>query len=267
MALDREAHDSAAPSSRADLAAEQIAAMIMNGELQGGDRLVEEDLARRLGMSRLPVREALRTLTQEGLVTILPRRGAFVSRYGRDEMVEVYDVRAELLGFAARLVAASIDEERLAELEVILSEMRQSVARDDVDAFVVQHQRLRRIVWESTPNSVLRELIWQVWRRGVRFRVVALHLPGRMARSLHTHEELVRAFRQRDSAYAERLMWVLSQDAKQALLDHYFAAGEAGTEPPAPALPDLSSFALPRATDEPRRARRARRADSSVAST
>lgn len=234
--------------------------MIMNDELQGGDRLVEEDLARRLGMSRLPVREALRTLTQEGLVTVVPRRGAFVTRFGRDEMVEVYDVRAELLGFAARLVAESIDDERLAELEAILGDMRRSVAAQDVDSFVVHHQRLRRIVWESTPNSVLRDLIWQVWRRGVRLRVVALHLPGRMERSLHVHEELVRAFRQRDSAYAERLMWVLSKDAKQALLDHFFGERTDGTARPEPTLPDLSTFRLPRAPDEPRAQRRARRA-------
>src|SRR5215212_4879211 len=122
MALHREALDPVAPASRTAFAAEQIAGMIMNGELQGGDRLVEEDLARRLGMSRLPVREALRTLTQEGLVTVLPRRGAFV---------EVYDVRAELLGFAARLVADSIDEERLIELEAILAEMRKTVTQGD----------------------------------------------------------------------------------------------------------------------------------------
>ena len=233
--------------------------MIMSGDLAGGDRLIEEDLAGRLGMSRLPIREALRMLTQEALVTIVPRRGAFVTTYGRDEMVEVYDVRAELLGFAARLVAESIDEARLTELEAILVEMRAAVARDDVDAYVEHHQALRRIVWESTPNSVLRDLIWQVWRRGVRLRAVALHLPGRMARSLHTHEELVRAFRQRDSAYAERLMWLLSQDAKQALLDHYFGAGQDADARVEPALPDLSAFRLPRAADEPRRERRARR--------
>src|SRR5215218_5092284 len=171
---------SSAPASRAVVAAEQIAAMIMSGDLQDGDRLVEEDLAGRLGMSRLPVREALRMLSQERLVTILPRRGAIVTPYGRQEMVEVYDVRAELLGFAARLVAETIDDERLAALERILVEMREAVAQEDIAAFVQQHQQLRRIVWESTPNSVLRDLIWQVWRRGVRFRVVALHVPGRM---------------------------------------------------------------------------------------
>jgi DNA-binding GntR family transcriptional regulator len=259
MALPRDARDSSAPASRAALAAEQIAGIIMNGELQGGDRLVEEDLAGRLGMSRLPIREALRMLTQEGLVSILPRRGAFVTSYGRHEMIEVYDVRAELLGFAARLVAESIDEARLSELETILSGMRQAVAGDDVDAFVKDHQRLRRIIWESTPNSLLRDLIWQVWRRGVRLRVVALHLPGRMARSLHVHEELVRAFRQRDAVYAERLMWVLSKDAKQALLDHYFSAETDSPGPPEPSLPDLSLFRLPRAADEPRRRRGGRK--------
>jgi len=249
---------SAAPASRAAVAAERIAGMIMNGQLQDGDRLVEEDLAGRLGMSRLPIREALRMLTQERLVTILPRRGAFVTPYGRQEMIEVYDVRAELLGFAARLVAESIDAQRLAQLEAILIDMRQAVAQDDIEAYVEEHQRLRRIVWESTPNSLLRDLIWQVWRRGVRLRVVALHLPGRMARSLHIHEELVRAFHQRDSAYAERLMWVLSKDAKQALLDWYFGDRAEGAERFEPTLPDLSAFGLPREADEPQPRRRAR---------
>ena len=157
-------------------------------------------------MSRLPVREALRTLVQEGLVTVLPRRGAFVTRYGPRESVEVYEVRAVLLGFAARLAAQSIDAERLEELEQVLGEMRAAVAQDDYAAYIDGHQRLRRIVWESTPNSLLRELIWQVWRRGLHLRAIALRLPGRLARSLHAHEQLVRALRERDGYYAERVM-------------------------------------------------------------
>ena len=237
------------------IAAEHIATMIMNGRLRDGDRLVEEELAGRLGMSRLPVREALRTLAQEGLVTIVPRRGAFVTTYGLREIVEVYEVRAELLGFAARLVAETIDENRILELEAMLCTMRQAVARNDADTFVVAHQELRRIIWECTPNSVLRDLIWKVWRRGLRLRVVALHLPGRMDRSLHVHEQLVRAFRQRDSNYAGHLMWVLSMDAKQALLDEYFGDGADQTERLDAELPDLSTFQLPSAPDAPRRQR------------
>jgi len=246
-------HQTGAPASRAVLAAEQIAAMIMRGELQDGDRLIEEDLAGRLGMSRLPVREALRTLEQEGLVTVLPRRGAFVTRYGPREIAEVYDVRAELLGFAARLVAQTIDAERLDALERILDEMREAVAREDYAAYVDGHQRLRRSVWEATPNSLLRDLIWQVWRRGLRLRAVALQLPGRMARSLHVHEQLVRALRDRDAYYAERLMWLLSMDARQALLDQYFGAGQDGQARIERELPDLSAFIPPRAPAELRR--------------
>lgn len=245
-----------APASRAVLAAEQIAAMIMNGELQDGDHLIEEDLAGRLGMSRLPVREALRTLEQEGLVTVLPRRGAFVTRYGPREITEVYDVRAELLGFAARLVAQTIDAERLDALERILQEMREAVARDDYAAYIDGHQRLRRSVWEATPNSLLRDLIWQVWRRGLRLRAVALRLPGRMARSLHVHEQLVRALRDHDAYYAERLMWLLCMDAKQALLDQYFGEGGEARARIEPDLPDLSAFTLTRAPTELRRNRR-----------
>jgi DNA-binding GntR family transcriptional regulator len=241
------------------LAAERIAAMIMNGELQDGDRLIEEDLAGRLGMSRLPVREALRMLEHEGLVTVLPRRGAFVTRYGPREITEVYDVRAELLGFAARLVAQTIDAERLDGLEQVLEEMRAAVARDDYAAYIDGQQRLRRSVWEATPNSLLRELIWQVWRRGLRLRAIALRLPGRMARSLHVHEQLVRALRERDAHYAERLLWLLSMDAKQALLDQYFGGNGAGKERRERIerdLPDLSAFTLPRAPTELRRQRR-----------
>lgn len=246
---------SSAPASRAVLAAERIAAMIMNGELQDGDRLIEEDLASRLGVSRLPIREALRMLEHEGLVTVLPRRGAFVARYGPREITEVYDVRAELLGFAARLVAQTIDAERLDALEQILAEMREAVARDDYAAYVDGQQRLRRSVWEATPNGLLRELIWQVWRRGLRLRAIALGLPGRMARSLHIHEQLVQALRARDAFYAERLMWLLSMDAKHSLLSQYFGDSDDGQERIEPDLPDLSAFTLGRAPVELRRAR------------
>jgi DNA-binding GntR family transcriptional regulator len=248
---------SPAQASRSTLAAERIATMIMSGELRDGDRLVEEDLASRLGMSRLPIREALRTLTQEGLVTVLPRRGAFVTSYGRDEMVEVYDVRAVLLGFAARLVAQSIEPERLDELERILGEMREAVAAGDYDSYVPRQQRLRRIIWASTPNRLLRDLIWQVWRRGLRLRVIAIHLPGRLERSLHAHEQIVRAIRDRDSLLAERAMWMLCMDAKQSLLDQYFGddgGGDAGH--PDPALKDLSAFEPPTMAAAPRRRRR-----------
>jgi DNA-binding GntR family transcriptional regulator len=181
-----------------------------------------------------------------------------VTRYGPREITEVYDVRAELLGFAARLVAQTIAAERLEALERILDEMRAAVAHDDYAAYIDGHQRLRRSVWEATPNGLLRELIWLVWRRGLRLRAVALRLPGRMARSLHIHEQLVRALHERDAYYAERLMWLLSMDAKQALLDQYFGGngpGNEGRKRIERELPDLSAFTLSRAPNEVRRQR------------
>ena len=95
---------------------------IMSGALAGGERLVEGRLSEELGVSRMPVREALRQLASEGLVTIEPRRGATVTQFSEEQVRELVEVRATLEGLNAKLAAKRHDPAKVRELQDILSE-------------------------------------------------------------------------------------------------------------------------------------------------
>jgi DNA-binding GntR family transcriptional regulator len=104
----------------------RLVADIRAGTLRPGDRLTETDLADRLGISRTPVREAIRQLESDGLVTHIPRVGAVVRRLDYAEITELYEMRAVLEGTAARFAARAASDVELAELGAINAEMRQA---------------------------------------------------------------------------------------------------------------------------------------------
>ena len=115
-------------SSLRDHAYEEIQTMIVSGELPSGERLIEEALGHRLGMSRNPVREALKLLEQKGFVSIQPHKGAVVGRLARSQALDVFEMRVVLDGFAARKAAESATEENLAELRSILDAGQEAIA-------------------------------------------------------------------------------------------------------------------------------------------
>lgn len=238
---------------RAVVVTDQIAAMIVNGELKPGERLVEKDLAGKLRISRLPVREALRALTQEGLVTVIPRRGAFVTEYGAQEIAELYEVRAVLHGYAARLAAQSITAERLDELDRVMTEMREAVAQNDPDTYAEIQFRMRSIIFASAPNSVLRELISRLWRRAFRYRFILFRQPGRLQKALQLNEILLQAVKNHDGYKAERVMWLVVEDSKQDILTRVLGEKESGAQAHDEELPDLSRFSLPKVTVQSRK--------------
>jgi DNA-binding GntR family transcriptional regulator len=109
-----------------EVVAEAIRGMIVRGELAAGERLLEDRLAEQLGVSRNPVREAIRSLEATGLVEVLPRRGAYVSKIDVDDARKLLEVRGILEGFAAEVAAASGDEELVRTLDRIIDEGRRA---------------------------------------------------------------------------------------------------------------------------------------------
>src|ERR1051325_9596968 len=97
---------------------------IIRGRLEAGERVLEIDLARRFGVSRQPVREAIRSLEREGLLTSLPNRGTFVTRVSLEDAVAIQDIRAELEGLAARLAVLNLTDGDFRRLGEIVQEMR-----------------------------------------------------------------------------------------------------------------------------------------------
>jgi DNA-binding GntR family transcriptional regulator len=120
-----------APASAVREAYEFLRRRIRDGQLQSGVRIKAEEVAAELGISRMPVREALRQLDTEGLVTIRPNRGAVVTRLGPDEILELFEMRAALEGIAIRRAVSRFDEDNFEEIGLILSRLDR--ARPDID--------------------------------------------------------------------------------------------------------------------------------------
>ena len=152
-----------------------------------------------------------------------PRRGAFVARMSRAEFAETYDVRAMLEGFASRLCAEHIGQKTILELEDALVQMRDAVAGDDVNRYFSLALQFQQIIWDNTPNRVLRELLQTLWRRSLKLRLVAMRLPGRMQLTLPSYEKMLEALRAHDARSAEMITWLQVQDGKRTLLNNYFS--------------------------------------------
>jgi DNA-binding GntR family transcriptional regulator len=173
--------------------------LIIRGELPPGQHLIETDLARQLGVSRQPIREALHRMEAEGWVDLRPSQGAFVHVPTDSEVDELLDVRALLDAETARLAARTATPSHLARLREILAEGQAAVAQDDVSRAVAANDAFHAEVARIAGNSVLAELAGIVGRRVQwYYRMVA---PERGPGSWPEHGELTDAI---EAADAER---------------------------------------------------------------
>ena len=139
--------------SAQQLAYTTIRDRIRSGRLPGGTWVVAEEIAGELAISRMPVREAIRQLDAEGLLTIRPNRGAVVTELGAEELEELFEMRAMLEGLAARRATARIDDD--AEDQLFLALRRLKRAAGEVDAFIAQHNALHDMICRlgTTPGG------------------------------------------------------------------------------------------------------------------
>ena len=183
---------------------QQITHAIVTGRLQPGDKLVEVQMGKQLGVSRAPLREAFQRLEQIGLVEKIPNRGTFVSTLTERDIKELHNVRELLEGLAARLLAQRCDPQAIASLESILEAMRQAAAEDDQSRMITLDADFHDALIELSDHSLLREL-WVVI--GLRLRRFLLLKRQRLYLSLADaapiHEPIVRAIAAGDAVRAE----------------------------------------------------------------
>lgn len=176
---------------------------ILSGALPGGERLVEGRLSEEMGVSRMPVREALRQLASEGLVTIEPRRGATVTQFSEEQVRELVEVRATLEGLNAKLAAKRHDPEKIRELEDILSEGVRLAESSDAVTLMRLNQRFHDALANIAANSVLRDIM-----RSLRDRTALLFAPmntGRGKQNWQEHAAILRAVIDGDAELAALL--------------------------------------------------------------
>ncbi len=192
--------------TRAEHIRRHIAEDIVRGRLAPGAPLEEVELARHFGVSRTPVREAIRQLEVEGFARSRPRRGAVVASLSADRLAEMFFVMAELEASCSRLAALAMTEAEHAELDRVRRACAVAVERDDIAAYLEANDQFHDFVYEASHNAFLAELTRGVRRRVSPFRNAQFYSAGRLARSLAEHDQVVEALRKRDGESAAAAM-------------------------------------------------------------
>lgn len=185
---------------------DQIEELIAFGELPPGTHLDETELSERFGVSRTPLREAFNQLASNGVIEILPRRGAYVPKFGAEELVEMFEVMAELEGMCGRLAARRLTDEERADLARVHEESRKIVEDGDPDDYYALNDRFHGIIYEGCHNNFLMNQVWNMRRRLRPYRRLQLRVRGRILSSFDEHEKIVDAINRGDGRAAEELL-------------------------------------------------------------
>lgn len=187
-------------------AADRLRDMIVEGELAPGDRLREHALCDHLGVSRTPLREAMKVLAAEGLVTLQPNRGATVSDPSPDDIADTFKVIGALEALAGELACTRVKERDIAEIRVLHYQMALHQTRGELPEYFRLNQRIHERIVELSGNRVLIEAHRQLGGRIRRQRFVANRSGGRWEQAMREHERILEALAARDG---ERLAAVL----------------------------------------------------------
>jgi len=209
-------------------AAALIRAAIVEGRLQPGERLKEEQLARELGVSRTPVREALLFLEAEGAVVLQPNRGATVRRYTPEEIREAYELRALLEGHAARRAAERITAQALARLAESCARFERLRA-GEVEELARENHLFHHTILEAAGSERLGSMVRGVVELPLVYKAFFWYSPEQQRRSAHHHRLLERALRDRDARRAELVMQEHVFEARDFLAEELERA-EGGAE-------------------------------------
>jgi len=192
--------------TRYQWAYEEIRRRIMDGDLPPGAPLSEYQLAELLQVSRTPVREALKRLEHEGIVRSAPNRGAFVAELSLQDIMEIYQIREQLEGVAARIAAQSMPAADVQELEEELRRAAALAAKGHVRETFESDVHLHKQIIGATRNRRLVTILATLDDQVRRIRSMSPRTPGRLEATLREHNEIVARIKERDASGAEAAM-------------------------------------------------------------
>jgi DNA-binding GntR family transcriptional regulator len=201
-----------------DEASKAIREVILTGELPPGSQLRQADLAKKMRISRTPLREALMKLEQEGLIAVLPRRGFRVVDLNLEEAIELYELREMLDGLAARLAALRASDDVLKTLGNFIRKMDECVQRQDTHGWLIEHGAFHEEIFRASRNTRLIGLIANIRLSIQRFHPVLLNTQDRLRKAFHEHESIFRAIRSHDPDTAERLARLHIASAREIIV-------------------------------------------------
>jgi len=182
---------------------EEIQRVILGGEYAPGDRINEKELALRFGISRGPIREALRSLESSGLIEQVPNRGVFVRRLTAAQAADIYDVRAALFSLAGRLLAVRATDDEIAQLRAFVRSMDEAIADDDFDRYVADNFAFHEFIVGHAGNPVLAGQYLSLIKQLRLYRTRSLMLGESIKASNQEHHEMVDAIAAHDPDRAQ----------------------------------------------------------------
>jgi DNA-binding GntR family transcriptional regulator len=217
-----------------DVVSERLRRAIVNGEYRPGEWLRQKRIADELGVSQMPVREALKELAADGLIEHVPYRGMRVIRFSAEDVADLYANRSCLEGIAARAAAESISPEELEELRTLRSQMQAGMDPAQITEYRRFNRRFHQIVYRASRHDYLVRTLNQLWDAFPMMllsnfpQTAARALPRRDDKDLVEHEAILAALENGDGESAERLMRQHIEGARDELL----AAIHEAREPP-----------------------------------
>lgn len=192
---------------------------IIEGRVKPGERLAEPDVAKTLGVSRTPLREAFFQLESEGFVVVTPRKGAVVSELSEKDANETYTIKGTLEALAAELACGNLTEELLKELSELNERMEKAVdgQRQDMKKFLQLNSRFHQLIYDACGNEKLSKLIATLRQQTLRYNYVYISRLSHPEESVKEHAAIIKAFKKRDRAAAYELTKKHSENARQAI--------------------------------------------------
>lgn len=205
------------PGPLADRVFNEIEQAILDGSLSPGENLTELRLSAELGVSRTPVREALRQLDLEGLIRNVPNKGAVVVGISEQDIADIYDIRISLEGLAARRAAVNATEEEISHMRTLLELQEFFSGKNDAVQVRQLDSSFHASIYDSCRSRTLRHTLAQFGNYVRRARELSVRTEGRSAASVAEHRRILEAISARDGDAAEAAAREHLQNAKQSV--------------------------------------------------
>jgi DNA-binding GntR family transcriptional regulator len=208
---------------------QEVRRIILEGQISPGEKLNEGELAKALGISRTPIREAVNRLEKEGLVEIFPQRGAFVIQFTEKDVYELFLIRENLEGLAARLATEKITPSSLAKLEACVDGFNEPFQEKDIQRYSREDLKFHQIIVLLSEGRRLVKLVSLLLDHIRMFRLTTRGVPDRMKASLVEHRRIIEAMRRKNPEEAEKSMRQHLQRVRDGVMEniqYFFQNGE-----------------------------------------
>lgn len=205
---------------------------IVSGDLKPGERLMEVDLAEKMGVSRTPVREAVRKLEMEGLVTMVPRKGTHVAELSAKDIMDVLEVRAALDRLATELAAERIRQEHIRSLENIHKQYISCIEKENIPGAIKKDVEFHEIIYNASGNNKLTNVAASLREQIYRYRVLYLKDFTNAEEVLREHQSILQALYDKDVELAGKLAEEHIVHQKQTIIQEMDSKMEDKVEEP-----------------------------------